>query len=48
MKEKSKNTKDYEKAEKLTGVSYNLTTRLNIKFVSLMEKQTKKEINEFR
>jgi len=39
--------KDYEKAEKLTGISYNLTTRLKHQIVSIDEKTDQKEIDNF-
>jgi len=39
--------KDYEKVEKLTGVSYSLTTRFKHQIVSIDEKTDQKEIDSF-
>jgi hypothetical protein len=39
--------KDYEKVEKLTGVSYNLTTRLKHQIVSIDDNTDQKEIDKF-
>jgi len=39
--------KDYEKVEKLTGVSYNLTTRLKHQIVSIDDNTEQKEIDNF-
>ena len=42
-----KSLKDYEKVEKLTGVSYTLTTRLKHQIVSIDENTDQKEIDNF-
>ena len=42
-----KSLKDYEKVEKLTGVSYSLTTRLKHQIVSIDENTDQKEIDNF-
>ena len=47
LNDDSKTLKDYEKAEKLTGVSYNLTTRLKHQIQSVDGKTDRKSINEF-
>ena len=39
--------KDYEKVEKLTGVSYSLTTRLKHQIVSIDDNTDQKEIDKF-
>ena len=39
--------KDYEKVEKLTGVSYNLTTRFKHQIVSIDDNTDQKEIDNF-
>ena len=39
--------KDYEKVEKLTGVSYNLTTRFKHQIVSIDDNKDQKEIDNF-
>ena len=46
-KEIEKTLKDYEKAEKLTGVSYNLTTRLKHQIQSVNGKTDQKTIDNF-
>ena len=46
-KEIEKTLKDYEKAEKLTGVSYNLTTRLKHQIQSVNWKTEQKTIDNF-
>jgi hypothetical protein len=43
----AKTLKDYEKAEKLTGVSYNLTTRFKHQIVSIDDNKDQKEIDNF-
>ena len=39
--------KDYEKVEKLTGVSYSLTTRLKHQIVSIDDNKDQKVIDNF-
>ena len=46
-KEIEKTLKDYEKAEKLTGVSYNLTTRFKHQIVSIDDNTDQKVIDDF-
>jgi hypothetical protein len=43
----AKTLKDYEKVEKLTGVSYNLTTRFKHQIVSIDDNKDQKEIDNF-
>ena len=46
-KEIDETLKDYEKVEKLTGVSYSLTTRLKHQIVSIDDNTDQKEIDKF-